>query len=124
MSLPTMSASRRGEMEVLTETAKILFYAPVGSAEVKKLTIRDQIVRVDDSAYTCTIVLPNVSEAAGLTFEISVVTGTYNCTVTDSPNGYADNIDSPLDLVLTAAEDKVVLISNGRSWRLLVDDTT
>lgn len=119
-----MDREQRMESEMVTSPGEVLFYAPVGSAEVKKLSVRDRVVRVDDSTYTCTIVLPNVTEATGLTFQISAASGSQNITITDAPGAtYSDGMDWS-DLTLTADEDQVTLYSTGRGWTIVENKAT
>ena len=116
--------AQRVDAETVTGAGQVLFYAPVGSAEKKQLTVRDRIVRVDDSSYTCTIWLPPVAEAKGLTFNISASSGSNNVTITDFGGAsYSDSRDWA-DLTLTADEDQVTLLSDGMGWIIVENKAT
>jgi len=100
------------------------FCVPTGSAEEFALELYERIVRVDDSSYTTTIVLPPVAEAKGLTYFISVSSGSHDCTVVAHGGATYPDARNFSSLVLTADEDHVAVMSNGVEWVLLVDVTT
>jgi hypothetical protein len=84
------------------------------------LTVRDQVVRVTAGAGNFAVTLPNVSEAAGLIFSLYLVaTGGGQVTVQDN-----DESEGWADMVMTAANDMVLLYSDGITWFKIVDITT
>jgi hypothetical protein len=120
----TLEARQRIHSEILAAPNKILFYTPTGATYVKQLTIRDRIVRVDNATYAGTLVLPSVSEAKGLTFQISVTSAAQDCVITDAPAlSLSDGIDWA-DITATDAEDQLTLLSTGRTWTIVEDEAT
>jgi len=110
----------RVEDEMLTYPEKVLHYTPTG-AGTKQLTVKDRVVRITNS-YATTLVLPPVSEAAGLTFDISVTSATAAVTLTDFGGAsFNDSINWEGDYTLDAAEDRICLRSNGREW-IVIDN--
>lgn len=119
-----ISRELRENVELLTYPDKMLNYAPSADSEAKKLTVKDLVVRVDDSTYTCTIWLPPVAEAAGLTFQISAATGTKDVTITDFGGAsYNDSLDWS-DVTLSADEDQATFYSTGTHWVIVEDKST
>jgi len=111
------------EADQLPPSKRTKFVVPTGSAQVVQLAVYEQFVRVTDSAYTCTIVLPPVDAAAGLEYNISCISGSYDVTITDYPNGFTGSRDWS-DLTLTAAEDQVTLKSDGIGWIIVENKAT
>ena len=92
----------------------------LGVTAAVTLTIRDQVCRVVAAAANFAITLPNVSEAAGMIFSLYLVsTGGGQVTVQDN-----DESDGWSDMVMTVADDHVLLYSDGFTWHKLVDITT
>lgn len=89
-----------------------LFFEPIVAAEERQLTVVERVVRVDDSTYTCTIILPSVAEAKNLTFSITAATGLNNITIKDhssDSNGWTDR-------TLTTDEQVYSFYSTGSAW--------
>ncbi len=93
-----------------------------GAADDYDMTIRDRIVYVYESngavqaAYS--INLPNVSEAAGLTFKFLALEdlSTYPVTVKDQ-----DESLNWVDIVLAADKDELTLYCDGGQWHIITD---
>lgn len=86
------------------------------------LTVNQQCVEcVTGASVDVTITLPNVGEAMGRTFAISLITdGGFDVVVQDQD----ESRDWEGDYTLTAADDYVLLYSDGRKWWQLLDETT
>ena len=108
----------RQNMETASPSDKHYFYTAADTTAVG-LTILQQVVRIGN-AFAFTLSLPSVAEAAGLTFTISVDSATAAVTLTDFGGAsYNDSINWEGDYTLDAAEDRIVIHSNGREWTVL-----
>lgn len=115
---------QRVNAETVTGPGQVVFFTPVGAAEKRQLTVYERVVRVDDSTYTSTIWLPPVAEAKGLTFNISVTSGSNNVTITDFGGAsYSDSRDWA-DITLSEDEDQVTLLSDGMGWIIVENKAT
>jgi len=83
------------------------------------LEIYQQMVHCDSTAGAFSVTLPNVSQAKGRVFVISLDTDNGNVTVQDQDEAFLWS-----DLVMTAANDFVCLMSNGEMWIVLNELTT
>lgn len=108
----------RQSQEIATEHDKTYFYTALNTDAVQ-MTVRDRVVRITND-FAFTLSLPSVAEAAGLTFSISTVNATAAVTLTDfGGTSYNDSINWEGDYTLDAAEDTIILKSDGRTWHVL-----
>lgn len=76
------------------------------------LNVYDQVVICDTTSAAITITLPNVSEAMGMLYSITLKTdGGNNVTIQDSDESYGWS-----DITLADALDRVLLFSDGLCW--------
>lgn len=75
------------------------------------MTVRDYVVRADSTAGAFSLTLPPVIDAAGRFYAIHFSTDGGNVTIQDQ-----DDSENWSDLTMTAANDGVVLYSDGRKW--------
>jgi hypothetical protein len=110
----SVEAYRKEEFVELSSVA-------TGAAISRSLNVRETTVRcITDATNAITISLPSVAEAQGRQFDILFVTdGGANVTVTDK----ADD-GSMANVVLTAAADKLSVISNGQRWVIVEEIST
>ena len=105
----------RQSQETATEHDKTYFYTPTDTTAIQ-MTVLDRVVRITNN-FAFTLSLPSVAEAAGLTFSISTVNATAAVTLTDfGGTSYNDSIDWNGDYTIDAAEDRISLRSDGRTW--------
>ncbi len=110
-----MERAQRVSGEILTLADKTYFYTPEDTSPVQ-LTTKQRVVRIHN-VKQFTLSLPSVAEAAGLTFTISVDSNTAAVTLTDfGGTSYHDSVNWEGDFTLDAAEDRIVLKSDGREW--------
>jgi hypothetical protein len=83
------------------------------------LTSQQQVVEYNTTAGACAVTLPDVCEAAGKHYSISLVTDGGNLTVQDQ-----DDSRDWSDITLTAANDYVLLFCDGRKWFSLDEEST
>jgi len=113
-----MDRQVREHNEMLTSTDKTYHYTPTTTAAVQ-LTVKQQIVRITNN-FAFALSLPPVSEAAGLTFAISTVNATAAVTLTDFGGASLhDSINWEGNYTLDAAEDQILLKSDGRTWHVI-----
>lgn len=115
-----MERMNRENNEIMTLADRTYFYTPTDTSAVW-LTVRDQIVRIAN-AFAFTLHLPAVAEAAGLTFSISVNSATAAVTLLDAGSSTVHeslNWEGSTGYVLDAAEDTIILKSDGRTWHVL-----
>ena len=116
----TLEREQRQGQETVMSRDKTVFIEPA-SATTRQLAVYEQVVRIDDSSYGGTLILPPVCEAKGLTYDINVSSGSNDWvivafTITEhGGTGYPDSLDWS-NITLTADEDSVSLRSNGRTW--------
>jgi len=81
------------------------------------MTVRDQVVRCDSTAGVFDLLLPNVSEAKGRFYSITLraTTGT---AVTLKDNGDSEGW---ADFTLDTDDDNVLCYSDGLKWYVLAD---
>jgi hypothetical protein len=75
------------------------------------MSVRDYVVRADSTGGAFTITLPSVNECAGRLYAIHFSTDGGDVTIADN-----DESEDWSDLTMTAANDGVVLYSDGRKW--------
>jgi hypothetical protein len=115
-----MERVQRQHSETNTYSDRCKFIVPT-EATTEQLEIYDNVVRIDDSSYGGTIILPSVAEAAGLIFDINVTSGSNDWVIQafsitgHGGSAYPDSLDWAA-ITLTADEDSVSLRSNGRTW--------
>lgn len=116
-----MERVQRQHSEILTYPDRVLHHTAVSGTDLQ-LTVRDQVVRIDNAA-AISCILPSVMEAAGLTFTISVVDADAAITLTDfGGTSYNDSINWEGDFTLDAANDTMTLLSDGRTWHILEEE--
>ena len=83
------------------------------------LTSQQQVVEYNTTAGACAVTLPPVIEAMGKMYSISLITDGGDLTVQDQ-----DDSRDWADIVLTAANDYVLLFCDGRKWFSLDEQST
>ncbi|NIU84309.1 MAG: hypothetical protein GWN64_12755 [Candidatus Thorarchaeota archaeon] len=97
----------------VAEPQKSIFWAPDTGDLTKTLALYEQHIELDcTAAEAATLTLPPVSHARGLTFTIFMRTAGAAVTVQDQD----DSTDFQGDYTVDAANDKLVVRSDGRSW--------
>jgi len=87
------------------------------------LAAYEQIVEVVSTLGIITIYLPDVTEAQGLTYSITAITGGTNAvTVTEKASG--NSYDFPSNPSLNADNDRVLYTSDGKRWWIVTDQYT
>lgn len=86
------------------------FWSPANSDSYQLKIHEQQVYATIASGVTCTLKLPNVVEAEGLTYSIFAVDGTGSCTVT------AYGAKDWSNLTVDATNDAVVLKAMGGKW--------
>jgi len=114
-----MDRRQRVENEMLSNEDSILFYTADSGGTAKQLKACEKVVRISN-AHAFTMMLPSVAEAKGLTFSISVDSASAAVTLTDfGTASYNESLNWEGDYTLDAAEDRIVLKSDGRSWLII-----
>ena len=113
-----MLQSARGLMEdaLVKNTEKHVFKAAAAT-----LAVYEQKVKCDTTDAAFTLVLPPVAQAKGRQYSIFLDAGETNAvTLTDYPNAtYNDSQDWAGDFTLDAADDFIVLESDGEIWTVV-----
>lgn len=110
-----MEREARQNSEMLTAADRTNYYTTVEGTNYQ-MTVRDQVMRISNT-HAITVMLPAVAEAAGMTFDISVDSSTAAITLTAHGGpSYEDAQDWVADYTLDAAEDRIMLRSDGLSW--------
>ena len=87
--------------------------------ENTELGVNDQVVEVDSSSNTVEVKLPNITEAIGRMYFITAPSGgTNNVTVKD-----LDDTTIWTDIVLGSDDDRICVISDGRMWWVLTQES-
>lgn len=82
----------------------------------------ERIVEVVSTLGIGTIKMPPVAECKGMIFSITELLGTSDITITEYATG--ESLDWNAPGALTAALDRVVLMSDGRRWTIISPDYT
>lgn len=82
----------------------------------------ERIVEVVSTAGVGTIKLPPVAECKGMVFSITELLGTNDITITEYSTNESQDWNAPG--ALTAALDRVVLMSDGKRWTIISPDYT
>jgi len=98
----------------VAERDKTVFFTSTETGEIKTLALYEQTLIVNCASYTCTIQLPYVAEAVGLTFSIAIVSGTEVCTIVDQ-----DDSLGWTDVTIEDTGDTLTVRSNGTQWILV-----
>jgi len=121
----TLEREARQASETVMGRDKTVFITPT-SATTRQLAVYENVVRIDDSSFGGTLILPPVSKAKGLTFDINVSSGSNDWVIeaftitAHSGTQYPDALDWAA-ITLADDEDSVSLRSNGRTW-IIVED--
>ena len=104
-------------LQNITDRAKKVFLTSSATLTAYSMEVGDLIVHVTtDDANAITVTLPSVSEAAGLTYVIRLVTdGGVSCVVQDLGGDASFS-----DFTMEDAGDYLVLYSDGTYWYTLV----
>jgi hypothetical protein len=87
----------------------------------RQLTLADRIVRATTTLGVGTLKMPDVREAKGMIFDITLVAGTNNL-VLDDKNNESEDASAFTGLDMDAALDHVTVMSNGYRWTVLAND--
>jgi hypothetical protein len=113
-----MDRMTRVAEELMTDADRFYPYTPEDTSAVQ-CAVYQQDWRISNN-YAFTLSLPPVSEAKGRTYVFSVDSATAAVTLTDFGSAsFNDSINWEGDYTLDAAEDRIVLKSNGREWIVL-----
>jgi hypothetical protein len=82
----------------------------------------ERIVEVVSTLGVGTIKMPPVAECKGMTFSITELLGTNDITITEYSSNESQDWNAPG--ALTAALDRVVLLSDGKRWTIISPDYT
>jgi len=83
------------------------------------MDVYDQVVECDSTGGAFTVTLPNVAEAKGKMYSISLIVDNGDVTIQDN-----DESRDWADLVMTAANDYALVYSDGRKWFTLDSQLT
>lgn len=111
-----MSIGIQGSPDVFHDMQKVDKFLEVDNADAT-LTVNQQVVVVRSDDSTATITLPFVSDARGRTFSITAPDGGTNTVTVQDNDESVDWSNRSLD----AANDQLILMSDGRRWIIIQD---
>lgn len=104
---------KKAQEETMCDTEQTYYFASTETGEELDLNLYPHYttIIVDTSSYTATVTLPNVAEAKGMTYSISIGAGTNELTIQDR-----DDSEGWTDIGIEDTNDRLVVQSDGIYW--------
>lgn len=114
-----MSMGKKDVEATVPSTNRTVFWTTVAVTDItRQLEVYETTLICNTAAAAGTVYLPNVAEAAGMTYTIELRTAGNNLTIKDG-SGYAAATVGWDDVVPNKAKEYAVFYSDGHKWAVV-----